>query len=118
MVNLIVHGTHEAARKALNEIIRRNGQLDNGIQRLAIGLSLFIPSPRLRQIARETIQNVSILSVRLGQALADPIKNIIVGREVPGGDGRLDPPPELRPARNMIPNDVPGGNMGNTVVSL
>ena len=66
---------------------------------------------RLCHIARKAIQNKSAQRIRLSKASLHPIKNVVIRHKVPGGNRRLDFAPELCPARDMVPDDLPGRNM-------
>ena len=50
----------------------------------------------LRQIPWKPIQNVSPTRIIFVEPLADPVKNVFVGREVPARDGLFDLKAKLR----------------------
>jgi len=90
-------------------------QLDNCVDGLAFGDVVQVECFRLRKIPWESIQDVTLQRIIFREALADPVQNVFVRREVPTRDRFFNLKAELRPAGNVIADDIASRNVWDPV---
>ncbi|MFO1295029.1 MAG: hypothetical protein U1F25_00070 [Rubrivivax sp.] len=85
----------------------------DGVQRLSHGLQHAAQGLGLRLVAREAIENESLLRIRFREPVADDAEDDLVDDQLPGVHGRLGPQAVLGTALHGRAQQVPGGDLRN-----
>lgn len=107
VIRRLTRRADEPAREPLNENIVGHFQVDNYVQRLGkcLGLS---------RVPREAVEYVPSGRIWLCQPSRDPEENVVVRYKVPSRDLSLDFTAKGSASRDLVSDDVPGSDMGNT----
>src|SRR5580700_4860749 len=77
-----------------------------------------IQPPGLRRGTRKTVQHITASAIRQSQASANHVADQVVGNQLAPGHDRLGHQPYLGTAGNILPQEIPGGDVGNLVTLM